>query len=70
MILFIAYSFFLLLFGLGTAVVTYHILRYRDRDDISGVVLAIYYFVVFAIVIGTAVLIDWQQLFSQPFNLI
>jgi hypothetical protein len=69
MVLLALYSFFLFIFGLGTAVVTYHILRYRDPDDISGVVLAIYYIIVFIIVIGTALLVDWPQLFSTTSGL-
>jgi hypothetical protein len=70
MIILAIYTFFLFLFGLGTAVVTYHILRYRDPDDISGIVLGIYYVLVIVIVVGTALMIDWQRLFTVAPTLI
>lgn len=60
LVLFIVALFFL---GIGNAVVTYHILRYRDPDDISGVVLVVYYLIVSIILIGTAFLINWSDLF-------
>lgn len=70
MIILVIYLFFLFLFGLGTAVVTYHILRYRDSDDISGIVLAVYYILVFIVVIATALFVDWQRLFAITPNLV
>ncbi len=59
-----AYIVALFLIGIGNAVVTYHILRYRDRDDISGGVLVVYYIFALAVVVGTALLINWSQVFS------
>ena len=61
LIIYIVALFFL---GIGNAVITYHILRYRDDDDISGVVLVIYYILTVVVLLGTAFLIDWNQIFS------
>ncbi len=60
-LLYLVSLFFL---GIGNAVVIYHILRYRDADDNSGIVLIIYLILVVLVMIGTAVLVDWGQLFS------
>ena len=62
-IVLIIYLFALFFLGLGNAVVTYHILRYRDPDDASGAVLFVYFIIVFIIVIGTALLVNWQTIF-------
>lgn len=51
--------------GLGNAVATYHILRYRDSGDLSGIVLAVYYGLVFLVIILTAVSLDWVELFAD-----
>lgn len=59
----ILYVVALFLLGIGNAVVTYHILRYRDADDISGVVLVVYYVLTVIVLLGTALLIDWNQIF-------
>jgi hypothetical protein len=61
LILYIVALFFL---GIGNAVITYHILRYRDPDDISGIVLVVYYILTVIVLLGTAFLIDWNQIFS------
>lgn len=63
------YLLFLLIFGIGTSVVTYHILKYRDQGDISGVVLAIYFILATIIIVGTAILVDWPTLFSSTIGL-
>lgn len=49
--------------GIGSAVASYHILRYRDPDDISAAILVIYYALTGLILIATAFLINWQELF-------
>ncbi len=54
--------------GLGNAIIYYHILRYRDPEDISGFVLAVYTVLVLGIVIGTALLINWNTVFAAPVN--
>lgn len=59
--LYLAALFFI---GLGNAVATYHILRYRDPDDLSAVVLVAYFIVVFIILVLTAFLVDWSELFG------
>lgn len=62
MIALLIYIAVLFLLGLGNAVVTYHILRYRDPNDISLVVLIIYYILAAVILVGTAFLIDLNEL--------
>lgn len=57
------YVFALFLLGIGNAVITYHILRYRDSGDISGVILIIYYVLTISVLLGTAFLLDWSELF-------
>lgn len=64
MIALLAYVVVLFLLGLGNAVVTYHILRYRDDHDIAGIVLAIYYLLALVILVATAFLIDFNQLLT------
>lgn len=59
--LYLAALFFI---GLGNAVATYHILRYRDPDDLSAVVLVAYFILVFIILVLTAFLVDWTELFG------
>ena len=60
-ILYIIALFFL---GIGSAVVTYHMLRYRDPDDATGFVLVTYYALVLAILIATVLLLDYNSLFN------
>lgn len=58
------YIIALFFIGIGNAVTIYHILRYRDADDISGIVLVIYLALAMVIVVGTAILIDWRSIFG------
>jgi len=62
MIALLIYVAVLFLLGLGNAIVTYHILRYRDDHDIAGIVLAIYYLLAFVILVSTAFLVDFNEL--------
>lgn len=61
----ILYVIALFFIGLGNAIVTYHILRYRDPDDISGVALVIYHLILLVVVVGTAILLDWQSFLAS-----
>lgn len=67
MIAVLLYIVALFFIGIGNAVATYHILRYRDPDDLSGIILILYYALVLAILIGTAISVDWMELFSRGF---
>lgn len=69
MIALLVYLVFLFFLGIGAAVVSYHILRYRDADDASGIILAAYFIVSIGILVGTALLLDYQTLFT-PINTI
>lgn len=62
MIAIVIYIIVLFLLGLGNAVVTYHILRYRDDQDISASVLIIYYILAVMVLIATAFLVDFNEL--------
>jgi hypothetical protein len=62
MILILVYTVALFFLGLGNAVITYHILRYRDAGDASGVVLTVYYVLVFTVLFLTAISLDWTNL--------
>jgi hypothetical protein len=67
MFAFIVYVIGLFLLSIANAVVTYHILRYRDPDDASGVVLVVYYIVVALVLIVTLFAIDGRAIFSSNF---
>ncbi len=58
------YLIALFFIGLGSAIVTYHILRYRDANDISLLVLVVYYALIVLILIATTSLYDWPTLFN------
>lgn len=60
----VIYLIALFFIGLGSAIVTYHILRYRDANDISLLVLVIYYALIVLILIATTTLYDWPTLLS------
>lgn len=60
----IAYIIALFFLGIGNAVITYHVIRYRDPGDIAGFLLTFYYALVITILISTALLVDWQQIFG------
>lgn len=64
MITIFAYLIALFMLGIGNAVATYHILRYRDRQDSSLTVLVGYYALVIVILIITALAIDWSTFFT------
>lgn len=50
--------------GIGNAIATYHILRYRDPNDASLTVLTLYYVAVGTVIVFTAFGLDWSQLFT------
>jgi hypothetical protein len=58
------YLVVLFFLGLGNAVITYHLLRYRDAGDASVAVLVAYYVAVGIIIVGTALLVDWSEILS------
>lgn len=64
MIPLLLYIIALFFIGLGNALATYHILRYRDPDDLSGVILVVYYIVVILVLVGTAFFINWSEVFG------
>lgn len=64
MLALLIYLIALFFLGVGNAVITYHILRYRDPGDLSGTVLAVYYGFVIAILVSTALLVDWSVVFG------
>ncbi len=69
MIAILLYLAALFLLGVGNAVIAYHILRYRDPDDISLTVLIFYFAVIVLILLGTLLFVDWQELLNRmPFS--
>jgi hypothetical protein len=67
MLAFIAYIVVLFLLSIANAVVAYHILRYRDPDDASGVVLVAYFVLVAIVLIITLFAIDVREVFTPIF---
>lgn len=59
------YLIALFFIGVGSAIATYHVLRYRDPHDASGVVLVVYYLVAFVVLVGTAFMINWSELLAS-----
>lgn len=63
MIAIFIYLIALFFLGIGNAVATYHILRYRDPNDASLMVLSAYYIFIAIVLIITAFSVDWTALF-------
>lgn len=59
----VIYVIALFFLGIGNAIVIYHILRYRDPDDASGLVLIVYLILAFVIIVGTALFLRWTDIF-------